>query len=158
MPRLIWVFAGRTLILLVLSCRGSFVVICYVSFTVKRPSSVICRPSSVCLSSTIFKHLLLRNHWADWSKFHMESPWDGGMKVCSNGPGHMTKMAAMSIYGKKTSSPEPKGRCLWNLVCSIKCSSTTKFVQLTTLGWPWTILRQGQIWSLMLLYGKKVKQ
>ena len=24
MPRLIWVFAGRTLILLVLSCRGSF--------------------------------------------------------------------------------------------------------------------------------------
>ena len=26
MPRLIWVFAGRTLILLVLSCRGSFLV------------------------------------------------------------------------------------------------------------------------------------
>ena len=26
MPRLIWVFAGRTLILLVLSCRGSFVI------------------------------------------------------------------------------------------------------------------------------------
>ena len=26
MPRLIWVFAGRTLILLVLSCRGSFVL------------------------------------------------------------------------------------------------------------------------------------
>ena len=22
------------------------------------------------------------------------------MKVCSNGPGHMTKMAAMPIYGK----------------------------------------------------------
>ena len=30
----------------------------------------------------------------------MESPWDGGTKVCSNGPGHMTKMAAMPIYGK----------------------------------------------------------
>ena len=26
MPRLIWVFAGRTLILLVLSCRGSIIV------------------------------------------------------------------------------------------------------------------------------------
>ena len=24
----------------------------------------------------------------------------GGMKVCSNGPGHMIKMAAMPIYGK----------------------------------------------------------
>ena len=30
----------------------------------------------------------------------MELLWDGGMKVCSNGPGHMTKMAAMPIYGK----------------------------------------------------------
>ena len=27
-----------------------------------------------------------------------------------------------------------------------------------TLGWPWPILRQGQIRSLMLLYGEKVKQ
>ena len=34
------------------------------------------------------------------AKFHMEPPWDGGTKVCSNGPGHMTKMAAMPIYGK----------------------------------------------------------
>ena len=34
------------------------------------------------------------------AKLHMESPWDGGTKVCSNGLGHMTKMAAMPIYGK----------------------------------------------------------
>ena len=31
----------------------------------------------------------------------MEPPRDGGTKVCSNGPGHMTKMATMPIYGKK---------------------------------------------------------
>ena len=46
-------------------------------------------------------------------KFHVEPPWDGGSKVCSNSPVHMTKMAAMPIYGKnlkKSSSPEPKGR------------------------------------------------
>ena len=30
----------------------------------------------------------------------MESQWDGGTKVCSDGPGHITKMAAMPIYGK----------------------------------------------------------
>ena len=45
-------------------------------------------------------------------KFHLELLWDGGTKFCSNGPGHMTKMAAMPIYGKnlkKPSSPEPKG-------------------------------------------------
>ena len=28
-------------------------------------------------------------------KFHMETP-----RICSNGPGHMTKMATMPIYGK----------------------------------------------------------
>ena len=46
------------------------------------------------------------------AKFYVEPPWDGGTKVCSNGPGHMTKMATIPIYGKnltKYSSPEPKG-------------------------------------------------
>ena len=41
----------------------------------------------------------------------MECPWDGGTIVCSNGPGHMTKMATIPIYGenlKKSSSLEPK--------------------------------------------------
>ena len=45
--------------------------------------------------------------------FHVEPPWDGGTKVHSNGPGHMTKMADMPIYGKnlkKSSSPEPNDR------------------------------------------------
>ena len=46
------------------------------------------------------------------AKFHVEPPGDGGMEVCSNNTGHMTKMATMPIYGKnlkKSSSPEPKG-------------------------------------------------
>ena len=30
----------------------------------------------------------------------MESPSDGGTKVCSNGPGHMIKMAATPIFKK----------------------------------------------------------
>ena len=34
------------------------------------------------------------------AKFHVEPPWVGGTKACSNDPGHMTKMAAMPIYGK----------------------------------------------------------
>ena len=94
------------------------------------------------------------------AKFPMEPPWDRVSKVCSNDQGHMIKMATMPIYGKnlkKSSSPEPKGQWPWNLVCSLGCSSTTKFVQMMTLGWPWPILQQDQIWSLMLLYGKKDK-
>ena len=45
----------------------------------------------------------------------MEPPWNGGTKVCSSGPGHVIKMAAvaMPIYGKKHYryfSLESKGR------------------------------------------------
>ena len=64
-------------------------------------------------------------------KFHMETPKGAGTKVCSNGPGHMTKMAATLIYGETSlkSSPEPEGRCPWDLVCSIGHVGPTKFVQ-----------------------------
>ena len=44
------------------------------------------------------------------TKFHMKPPGLGGTKRCSKSAGHMTKMAAMPIYGKnlkKSSSPEP---------------------------------------------------
>ena len=88
----------------------------------------VCRPHSLNISSETTGPFE--------AKFHVESPWDGGTNVCSNGPGHMTKMATMAIYGKnlkKSSSHEPKGQLPWNLVCSIGCSSTTKFVQMMTL-------------------------
>ena len=83
-----------------------------------------------------------------------------GMKIYTNELGHMTNMAAMPIYGKnlnKSYSPEPIDRWPWNFVCSIVCASTTKVVQIMTLGWPWHILRQSQIWWHRLLYGKKWK-
>ena len=52
-------------------------------------------------------------------RFHTELLWDGGTKVCSNGHGQMTKMAAMPIYGKNlknSSSPEPNKRPItWKL-------------------------------------------
>ena len=49
--------------------------------------------------------------WPIKAKFYVEPPWERGTKVCINGPGHMTKMAATPIYGKnlkKSSSPEPE--------------------------------------------------
>ena len=69
------------------------------------------------------------------------------MKIYINDLGHMTNMAAMPIYGKtfKKSSPEPIDRWPWNFVYSIVCASTTKSVQIMSLGWPWPILCQGQI-------------
>ena len=80
------------------------------------------------------------------------------MKIYINELGHMTNMAAMPIYDKnlkKSSSPEPINRWLWNLVCSIVYESTTNDVQIMTLGWPWLSLSQGQIWEKwkLLLFG-----
>ena len=55
----------------------------------------------------------------------MEPPWGGGTKVCLPPCPYMVNL-------KKSSSPEPKSRWFGNLVCSIGCSSTTKFVQMMT--------------------------
>ena len=46
-------------------------------------------------------------------KFHMETPYDAGTKVCSNGPGHMTKMATMPIYGKNPLKSSPDDLRTW---------------------------------------------
>ena len=77
------------------------------------PASVhpsVIRPSSVrpFTFSNIFSS---ENALPIKAKFYVEPPWEGGTKVCINGPGHMTKMAARPIYGKnlkKSTSPEPK--------------------------------------------------
>ena len=65
------------------------------------------------LRVNIFKLLHLRKAGPIEAKFHVEPPWDVGTKVCSNGPGHMTKVAAKPIYGKnlkKSSSLNPNGQ------------------------------------------------
>ena len=106
------------------------------------PSSVR-RPSVMC-QSTISNDFFSETTESIVPKFHIQPPGPLGKKSCSNGLDHMTKMAAMPIYGKnlkKSSSPEPIERWLWNLVCSIVYASTTKIVQIITLGWPWPVLR-----------------
>ena len=76
---------------------------------------MVWRPSSFTISN-----IFSETAWLIKAKFYVEPPWVGGTKVCSPHPGHMTKMAAMSIYGKKTlkKSPEPADQFPRNLVCS----------------------------------------
>ena len=38
--------------------------------------------------------------WPIKAKFYLEPPWEGGRKVCINGPGHMTKMSSMPYMVK----------------------------------------------------------
>ena len=56
---------------------------------------------------TIFKALLLSNRLVNQSQISWEPHWEGKKKVYINGPGHMTKMAAMSIYGIKLKQSTP---------------------------------------------------
>ena len=60
-------------------------------------------PASVCRTSTISNIFSSETAWPIKAKFYVEPPWEGGMKVYINGPGHMTKMAATPIYGKNPS-------------------------------------------------------
>ena len=57
-----------------------------------RPSSVLCPPFSKIFSS--------ETAWPIKEKFYVEPPWEGGTKLYINCQGHMTKVAAMPIYGK----------------------------------------------------------
>ena len=69
---------------------------------VRRPSYVVVRRrrrrrpqcSNIFFSETA---------WPIKAKFYVEPPWVGGTKFCSRHLGHMTKMAAMPIYGKNPS-------------------------------------------------------
>ena len=54
-----------------------------------------CRRRQQCLN--IFSS---ETAWPIKAKLYVEPPWEGGTKVYINGPGHMTKMATMPIYGK----------------------------------------------------------
>ena len=61
--------------------------------------------------------------------------WEG--EVYINAPGHMTKMAAMPIYGKTFKNPYLQNQLsydLQNLACSIRDSNSTKFIEMMTLG------------------------
>ena len=74
------------------------------------PRSSVCRPSFRRRPSTILNVFSSETARPIKAKFYVEPPWERGTKVYINGPGHMTKMAAMPIYGKnlKKSSPEPE--------------------------------------------------
>ena len=92
-----------------------------------------------------FKLLFLRNRWADRSQIHVEPPWDEETKICSNGPDHMTNMAAMSIYGKIL-----KNLLLWNQTAddleNWYATLSTRVLPTLFNWWPWV--------DLDLFYGR----
>ena len=52
------------------------------------------------LRFNISNFFFLQTAWLIETKFHVAPPGDGRMIDCANGPGYMTNMAAMPIYGK----------------------------------------------------------
>ena len=59
-----------------------------------RPSSVVVRPSSP------LNDFSSETPGPIFFKLHVEPSVQGRLKICSNGHGPLTKMAAMPIYGK----------------------------------------------------------
>ena len=67
--------------------------------SVRRPS--VRRPS--VRRPQFSKIFFSETAWPIKAKFYMKHLWEGGTNVYINNPGHMTKMAAMPIYGKNPS-------------------------------------------------------
>ena len=65
---------------------------------IRRPLS-----SSVRRRPPFSKIFFSETAWPIKAKFYMKHLWEGGTNVFINNPGHMTKMAAMPIYGKNPS-------------------------------------------------------
>ena len=67
------------------------------------------RPSLIILSvvRSPFSKISSEITWSIETKFYMEPKWDG--EVYINDPGHMTKMATISIYGTNLKSLQPEG-------------------------------------------------
>ena len=72
----------------------------------------------------------------------------------------MTKMAILSVYGKNPLKNFSETE--WQMTLKLGMQhwelGLTKFVQMMTLGWPWPILRQGQIQLLRRLCRKNAKK
>ena len=66
-----------------LGSQGELIVYPYSGVRCRR-----CRRRQQCLNISSETALPIK------AKFYVEPPWEGGTKVCINGPGHMTKMAA----------------------------------------------------------------
>ena len=85
-----------------------------------------------------------------------------GQQNLLNGAGHMTKMAVMPIYGKNPKQilllQNPKVDDLETWYAALGAGVLSQDCSNDDPGLTLTILRQCQIWSLMLLYGKNVKQ
>ena len=98
------------------------------------------QPCSLILEShQHIKTVFSETNWPIETKFHMTTPYDRLAKTYTNCYGHMTKMATMPILVKTlviSSSLEPKGHWLWDLVCSIEDVGPTRFAQMMNLGWP----------------------
>ena len=96
------------------------------------------------------------------AKFHVEPQWDGGTKVFPNGPGLMTKIAAMAIHGKK--KKKWKILLLWNQMAddleSLYAALGTQVLPNLFKWWPWVdldIFYYGKVKSGLLCFKKKVK-
>ena len=70
---------------------------------------VVCRyPGAIYMYvNFFFSNIFCETTWPIKAKFHVELPWEGGKKAYINGPGHMTKMTVMPIYGKNLQKSSP---------------------------------------------------
>ena len=112
---------------------------------------VIHWPSSKVTDSIFSNSFSLETPLPTEAKLHVEPPWGGVMKFCSNGPDHITKIAAMAMCNKNLKNPSFSVTIQQWVLEYYKTDSNDD------PGLTLTYFTECHIWSLMLLYEKKVK-
>ena len=60
-----------------------------------------------CIQPLLSNIFFSETAWPIEAEFHVDPPWEVVKNVYINGTGHMTKMAAMLIYGKNLQKSSP---------------------------------------------------
>ena len=129
----------------------------------------------VCVYVSTFSNIFSsETTWPIEAKLYMEPPWDGGTKIYSNGPGHMTKMAAMPILlknlkiffsGTKRPMTLKLGMWLWVLEYYQVCANDDPGLTLTYFrarsnlipdAFVWEKGKTMNIWETIVVYDVKV--
>ena len=117
MPRLIWVFAGRTLILFVLSCRGSII-------------NFICVPEPVTIAQVALL-VVLREY-----QFLGVGAFDGVLWLSFYGSVRVGGPYVHVALMQKPSAAKPLGPLKPNFMLSLYGLEELKFIQMIMVMWP----------------------
>ena len=108
-------------------------------------------PTTCCVCHPPFSKIFSKIPWAIKAKLHVEPPWEGGMKVNINHPGHMAWITSSDHHTHMLKPSKIFFRTRKPMILKLGMEhpglKVNKVYINDELGRPWPILCLGQNWS-----------